>query len=310
MAKPLVAILGAGPVGRALGQEFEKRGQSVRFLTRSGRGPAGADTKQVVAEDPVALARAAEGATVLVHAAGLPYPQWVRGLPPLQTSVLAAAQSLGALALFVDNLYAYGPGPMPLTEATVEAPVTKKGEVRRRIALQWKEAHASGRVKAAAVQASDYFGPGATRSATSHIGSRFFPRLEAGQSVAFLGDPTQPHALTYLPDFARALVDVALEPSAWGRAWIAPSIVTNYRHVAEEFARLAGRSVSVGRLPKPLLRALGLFDPTIREVVEMVVQFDRPFTVDASAFEKKFGWSATPLDMAIKETWEAHRTVG
>jgi nucleoside-diphosphate-sugar epimerase len=308
MAQQLAVILGAGPVGRSVGDVFRERGVAVRFVTRSGRGPEGFETLACDAAHQQALEAACQGASVVVHAVGVPYQSWAAELPGLQTAVLGAATATGAVAVFVENLYSYTADTMPLTEASPEVPASRKGALRLQLTRQWQEAHAAGTVKAVSVRASDYFGPGATRADTSHFGSRFFPGLEAGKAVSFLGDPDAEHSFTYLPDFARALVDVALSPDAWGRAWVCPSLApSTTRKTAERFAAAAGVTAQVGRLPRAGVKLLGLFSPMIREVVEMLYQFEKPFTVDASAFEKRFGWKSADWDRAITETWASHR---
>jgi len=258
--------------------------------------------------DPLALTQAAAGATILVHAVGVPYQDWERELPLIQAAVLAAAERTGAVAVFAENLYSYAATPMPLGESSPEVPPTRKGALRLRLSNQWLNAHRSGRVKAVSVRASDYFGPGATTSPNSHFGTRFFPGLEAGKPVAFLGNPDAAHSFTYLPDYARALVDVALQPEAWGRTWISPTMApSTARAVAGLFAARAGRPVKVGRLPSAMVKVLGLFSPMLREVGEMLYQFERNFTVDSSAFEARFGWKATALNQAVSQTWAAHQ---
>src|SRR6185369_8996830 len=105
------------------------------------------------------------------------------------------------------------------------------------------------------------------------------------------------HSFTYLPDFARALVDVSLDTGAWGRPWIAPSLgPSSARHIAGLFAAEAGTTVKVGGLPRFLLQVLGLFSPFMRELPEVLYQVERDFVVDTSAWTKRFGWKATPLD--------------
>jgi nucleoside-diphosphate-sugar epimerase len=310
MNKPMAVILGAGPVGLAVGSGFAQRGIAVRYVTRSGRPVPGAESVAADVRESSALEEASKGATVLVNAVGAPYQHWERDLPPIQNAVLAAARVTGAVAVFAENLYSYDARVLPLTELSAEVPPTRKGALRLRLSQQWLEAHRSGSVRGVAVRASDYFGPGATRSPNSHFGSRFFPGLEAGKPVAFLGNPDALHSFTYLPDYARALVDVALDSRAWGRSWIAPSLPpTTARTVAGLFAAQAGRAVKVGRLPSTMVKLLGVFDPMIREVVEMLYQFEREFTVDASAWEAHFGWKATELEQAVRDTWAAHKAL-
>ena len=46
----------------------------------------------------------------------------------------------------------------------------------------------------------------------------------------------------------------------------------------------------------------GLFIPEAKESVEMMYEFEQPFIVDSSKFEKTFGMQATPMKDAIKAT--------
>lgn len=310
MSKTLAVILGAGPVGLSVGKVFLERGIPVRLVTRSGKASLpGAEARSADIKDSAALLAAVQGATILVHAVGVPYPLWQVEFPPMQNAVLAAAEATGAVAVFAENLYSYSAASMPLSESTPEGPPTRKGALRLQLSQQWLQRVKEGRVKAVSIRASDYFGPGATTSPNSHFGARFFPGFEAGKPVAFLGNPDARHSYTYLPDYARALADVALDPTSWGRAWICPSLgPTTARQVAQQFAHEAKTTVKVGKLPRFLVQTLGLFNPTIREVAEMLYQFERDFTVDASAFESHFGWKATPLETAVAETWRAHRS--
>ena len=47
---------------------------------------------------------------------------------------------------------------------------------------------------------------------------------------------------------------------------------------------------------------MGWFNPTIRELGEMLYEFKQPFIVDGSAFEETFGMAPTPLDESIAAT--------
>jgi len=53
--------------------------------------------------------------------------------------------------------------------------------------------------------------------------------------------------------------------------------------------------------------ALGLFSPLIRESIEMLYEFDKPWRVSSAKFEARFGWAATPLDQAVRESLAAAR---
>ncbi len=71
-----------------------------------------------------------------------------------------------------------------------------------------------------------------------------------------------------------------------------------------EEAHLPPRMSSV---PDLLVRMLGLFNPLLREVAEMLYEFNEPFVVDSSKFVQAFGDIATPHYEAVRHTLEWYR---
>lgn len=68
------------------------------------------------------------------------------------------------------------------------------------------------------------------------------------------------------------------------------------------FAEEAGVDPKMTSMGKLMMRIGGLFIPEAKESVEMMYEFDQPFVVDSSKFEKTFGIKATPMQEAIRET--------
>jgi len=62
-------------------------------------------------------------------------------------------------------------------------------------------------------------------------------------------------------------------------------------------------------MPKLALRALGLVNPTMRELAEMAYQFDEPFVLDTSKYESTFGAAGTPLAAAVAATVTWYRNL-
>jgi hypothetical protein len=58
----------------------------------------------------------------------------------------------------------------------------------------------------------------------------------------------------------------------------------------------------VSSIPWPVLRAVGLVAPVMREVVELRHQFDQEFVVDATATTATFGLTATPWEETVRAT--------
>ena len=55
------------------------------------------------------------------------------------------------------------------------------------------------------------------------------------------------------------------------------------------------------------LRAFGLVNPALRELVEMQYQFAEPFVVDSSKITDKLGVEAAPLERALADTLRSYR---
>jgi nucleoside-diphosphate-sugar epimerase len=95
---------------------------------------------------------------------------------------------------------------------------------------------------------------------------------------------------------------------ALGQAWHLPSPETvTTRQFVEMIFEEVGKPARVRAAPKILLRAMGLFNPGMRELIEMLYEFEEPFVVDHSKFKQAFGEQATPLKEAIGETVRWYR---
>ena len=61
-------------------------------------------------------------------------------------------------------------------------------------------------------------------------------------------------------------------------------------------------------MSKTMMVMAGLFIPGSRAFVEMWYEFEKPFVVDSSKFERAFGVTATPIAEAIRTTVAWYRT--
>jgi nucleoside-diphosphate-sugar epimerase len=293
--RPLV--LGAGPVGRAIVDVLVARGHRPIVVTRSGTEIAGATARRADLDDPAAARAALTDATIVFTTAQPEYHRWVQDFPSLQASIVEAAIAAGAPLMVVENMYGYGPHDGALSEDTPMRPTTKKGTVRAELWRALQAAAADNGLQMAVVRASDFIGNGIEGSA---YGTRFFDPLSAGKPAQTVGDVEALHSVTFVPDLAEALVRVAEDDTTWGRPWHAPCApAVTQRQLAEIAASAIGRTGTAKSVPKPLLRAVGLFVKPVRETVEMLYEFDRDFVVDSSAFTARFGFEATPLPRAL-----------
>ena len=160
----LHVVVGAGPVGSGTASLLAEAGETVRVVSRGGKGPAAPGIECLAADagSPGALTAIATGADAIYNCANPPYPRWATDWPPLAAAMLDAAERTGAVLVTASNLYGYGPVDHPLTETDPLAATSTNGRVR---AEMWKRAlaaHRSGRVRVTEARSSDYFGPGLT----------------------------------------------------------------------------------------------------------------------------------------------------
>ena len=304
-------VLGAGAVGTTIARILANEGEKVLLASRHGIDPGipGVGAVRVDATRPDEVRAAAAGSRTAYFAVQPAYTDWPAGFPPLVDGVLAGLGGTGTRLVMVDNLYMYGPtGGVPITEGLPYAATTRKGRARAAVAERLLAADRDGSVRVAIGRASDFFGPGAVDSV---VGERFFGPLLAGKPVQLFGDPDVVHSYTYLPDFARALVELGRREEAFGRAWhvpTAPAVSTHrFLEMAAEAAGVPARPSRVSRL---MLRLVGLAVPEAREMVEMAYEFEEPFVLDSSAFEAAFDRRPTPLEESIAATvawWREER---
>lgn len=304
-------IFGTGPLGQAVAAALLAQGSAYRLVNRSGRPPErfkGVETVAADLTDAASARHAASGASVVYHCAAVPYTEWPDTLPALMDGAVDAAASVGARLVYGDNLYAYAPSVEPLTEETPERPATRKGRVREKLADALRMAHREGRVEAAIGRGSDFYGPGVLYST---VGSEVFGRLADGKAPRVLGDPDQPHSFTFIEDFGRALVVLAEHDEAFGETWHVPNApAPTTGAFAAAAAEAMGHAAKVKATPSWLLRTFGLFNPMVREVGEMLYQWEQPFVVDHTKFERTFGGTfgaATPLTEGISKTAAAFK---
>lgn len=303
--RPTHIVLGAGPVGRAVVAALVARGIEPLVVTRSGTEVPGALARAADVADPTQAVAALAGAEVVFQCAQPEYHRWPEEFPALQAGIVDAVATAGALLVVAENLYGYGPHDGPLTEDLPLAATTRKGRVRAELWEALGVAHRAGRLRVVAGRASDFFGPGVEGSA---VGDRFFGPLVAGKAAEAAGDPDRLHSYTYVGDFGEALVRLSETPATWGRTWHVPNAPTGTtRALAEQAASLAGTEGRVRTFARWQLRLVGLFVPAVREMVEMLYEFEEDFVVDHSAYAVLCGDHATPLAESLAATVAATR---
>ncbi len=301
-------VIGAGATGIATANLLAEEGHDVKVITRSGSGPTHPSIELLAgnAGDPAFLATASREATAIYNCANPPYDKWSTEWPPLAQSILHAAQENGAVLVTLSNLYGYRhTNPMRATDPL--DPPSAKGKVRADMWHEARSAHEAGRVRVTEARASDFIGPGTGDN--GHMGDRVVPRVLAGKSVSLLGQVDVAHSWTAIDDVARTLVTLGRDQRAWGRAWHVPTDAhLTQREVVDLMADVAGVDrVKVRALPSLALTVGGLAVPMLRELKEVLYQFEQPFVIDAAETTASFGLTATPVETTLARTIDSYR---
>lgn len=295
-------VTGAGPVGSTVALQLAEAGHHVRLLTRSGSGPVHPliDRQNVDVSQPAALESPFRGAVAVhhcIHGSAYDARVWRAELPKAERAVLEAAGRVGAVVVFPESLYSYGPVDAPITEDSPRTASTGKLGVRTELLAQ-RDASPTPTVS---VAASDFYGP-AVRNA--HAGERLVPTVLAGRTMRVLGSLDQPHSFTYVPDLAAAMITAAGRQDLWNSFLHAPTAAPVTQRRLVELVAAAGdvRTPKVSAIPAWVLRASGVVNREMRELAETSYMFTDAFVLDSSSSEQRLGLSPTPLEAGLAET--------
>jgi nucleoside-diphosphate-sugar epimerase len=303
-------VTGAGPVGSTVAQQLAGSGHQVRLLTRSGSGPDHplVERRRVDVSRPEQLDGALEGAVAVhhcIHGSRYDARTWRAELPVAERHVLAAAGRVGAVVVFPESLYSYGPVDGPITEDTPRTATTGKLGVRTELLAQ----RAASPTPTVSVAASDFYGP---LVRTAHAGERLVPTVLAGRTMRVMGSLDQPHSFTYVPDLAAAMVRAAATPALWDSVLHAPTAPpVTQRELVEQVAAAAGvPAPRMTAIPGWALAAVGVVSRDTRELAETSYMFTAPFVLDSTRSQELLEMAPTPFSTGVKETVAWWRSAG
>ncbi len=308
-------IFGTGPLARWVMHRLVEKGSTVSMVNRSGRVDwqlsSGVEIAAGDATDTDTVYQLCKNAETVFHCAMPPYTEWPQKFPALQKGILDGVARSGAKLIFGDNLYMYGDTHgQPLREDLPYAATGHKGKTRAAMAQMLLDAHQAGNVRVAIGRGSDFFGPLVKNALLADM---FFEPAFSGKPVNMLGNLDMPHTFTFIEDFATALVTLSENEPALGQVWHVPSPQTvTTRQMITMLEKEIGQPVKIRASGRFMVSVLGLFNPMVRELKEMMYEWEQPYIMDSSKFEQTFGVQATPMEDAITETvaWFKQRFVG
>lgn len=314
-----VGLFGAaGAIGHSIGAALRAAGRDYRVIGRS-RAPLeaafGQDPHAEITlwnpDNPPSIAAAAKGLQTAIYLVGVPYNQFAAH-PPLMERTLAGLTAAGVERLIlIGTVYPYGrargnPGiGHPVTENHPREPHTFKGQMRLEQENRALEAHGRNGLSTLVLRLPDFYGPRIERSLLNGV----FEGAARGARAQMIGPIDVPHEFIFVPDVGPVVETLTRTPGAYGR-WLhlAGAGTITQREVARQAYALAGREPKLMVAGKPMLRLLGLFNPIVRELVEMNYLMTDPVMLDDSALHTLIGpIQKTPYEDGIRRSFAAAR---
>ena len=307
-----IALFGAaGAIGRSIASAFSREGQAYRVVGRSReslQSTFGADPRAEIVtwnpDDAASVRAAADGIDPLVYLVGVNYWQFELHPKLIEKTIEGAVAAGVKHFVLIGTVYPYGRPQTPrVREDHPREPHTFKGRMRKAQEDVLMAAHAAGRIKATVIRLPDFYGPGVDKSLLHEA----FKAAATGTTANLIGPLDTPHEFVFVPDVGPVVARLAATPEAYGKIWhFAGAGVTSQREVVSEIEKQTGKKLKVRVAGKMVLRLIGLFNPLMREMVEMHYLFTEPVLMDDSALQKLIGpLHKTPYAEGVRLTLAA-----
>ncbi len=300
-------ILGSGgAIGTDLARGLKSYTDQIKLVSRN---PVKVNETDVLFSadftDQTQIEKAVEGSEICYITVGFEYKLkvWQREWPVFIQNVVEACIHHQSKLVFFDNVYAIGKDHVNhITENSPISPTSKKGEVRAWIDRYILEQVEKGKLQAIIARAPDFFGP--VKKQNSLLLNLVYDNMMKGKTSQWFGNADVIHTMGYTPDLAKGTAILGNTPDAYNQIWNLPVDMNSLtgREWVKIFAEELNASEKVQTVPAWMLRILGLFIPILREMPEMIYQFDRPYYFDSSKFNSKFNFAPVENRMAVRQT--------
>jgi nucleoside-diphosphate-sugar epimerase len=307
-------ILGAnGTIGSVLAKELTAYTDKIRLV---GRNPKkinpGDELFPADLSDPAQVNKAVEGSDVVYLLVGFEYnlKVWRQKWPVLMRAVLDACIKHQAKLVFFDNVYLYSPYSTGfMTENSEQSPPSKKGLVRKQVFDMMIKEIKNAKLNGIVVRAADFYGP---YNEKSFLIETVYKNLKKGKKANWFMSANKRHSFTYTPDAAKATALLANTPDAYNQVWHLPTDKNSL--TGKEFVYLFAEAMETDDkytvLPMWMLKLIGLFVPFMRELPEMMYQYDRDYVFNSDKFNNRFpDFKTTRYADGVKETVSLMKSV-
>jgi len=299
-------ILGAnGTIGSVLARELTAYTHKIRLVSRNPKKVNETDELfPADLSDPGNVDQAVAGSDVVYLVVGLDYnlKVWQDKWPKLMRATIDACKKYNAKLVFFDNIYMYGASELThMTEESIINPPSRKGLVRKQIAEMLMNEVKAGKLTALIARSADFYGPDNDKS---FVFQMVYHNIKKGKKPNWVIDADKKHSFTYTPDAAKATTLLGNTPDAYNQVWHLPTYknpITG-REMIALFDKVMKSERKISIIPMWMLRILGLFIPMMREMPEMMYQYNRDYFFDSAKFDRRFNFRTTSYEDGVKWT--------
>lgn len=308
MEGKIQTVIGGGVIGTNVLLTLQGRGSDVRLVDKISKRD-GVESLIADMTNKEEAIEATKGSSHVYLCVGLPYNAdvWQKQWLPIVENVIHAAEAHNARLIFFDNMYMYGPLESPIVETNAQNPSSKKGRVRKRVADMVLDAHKSNRIQAIIGRSADFYGPHAKQTLVYKL---ILENIKKDNPAQWLGSMDKKHSLSYAPDAARALVELALKPDTYGDVWHlpTPTVSLSGQEIIDLMYTYFDKTPAFKVLSVLLVKIGGLFNKEIKETYEMMYQYTDDYVFDSSKFKERFpDFKITSYEDGFRETAEWFR---
>ena len=304
-------ILGAnGTIGSVLTKELVGYTNKIRLVSRNPRKVNESDELfPADLSNPAFVDQAVEGSEVVYLVVGFDYnlKVWEEKWPTLMRATINACIKHNARLVFFDNVYSYDINAIPhMTEESEYNPPSRKGAVRKQISQMLMDEVKAGKLMALIARSADFYGPGNDKSFANEMVYKNFLK---GRRANWFIDADKKHSFTYTPDAAKATALLGNTDDAYNTIWHLPTDKNTI--TGREFIELFSKEMKVPNklvvMPMWMVRLAGIFVPVLKEMREMMYQYDRDYFFDSSKFDKRFNFKTTTYQEGVRMTVKSNK---
>jgi nucleoside-diphosphate-sugar epimerase len=299
-------ILGSGgAIGIELAKALNEYSTDIRLVSRNPKKVN--ETDELFPADllnKMEVCEAIEGSSIVYATVGFPYRYkiWKQSWPIFTKNIIDACIDHNCKLVFFDNIYMYDSGHLNgMNEKTPINPSSKKGKIRAEIADMIMDKVKEDKLTALIARSADFYGPGIKN--TSVLTETVFSPLSKGKKANWMSSVNFKHSYTYTPDAGKATALLGNSEKAYNQVWHLPTAENPFtgREWIDTIASEMGVLPKYQVATKFIVNLLGLFNPVMREMPEMMYQYDRDYVFNSDKFTNQFAFEVTPYREGIRE---------